>query len=108
MAEVDDDATSARFEPFRDEAGECVLLVAGEVDLSNATKFRSAVDAMLLSNPPRLVVDVRELTFMDSSGLAILLQTAATLDAVVLRHPQSSILRLIETTGVTSVLKVEA
>lgn len=55
MAEVDDDVTSARFEPLRDAAGECVLLVAGEVDLSNATKFRSSV---------------------------------------VLRHPQTSVLRL--------------
>jgi hypothetical protein len=51
MAEVDDDATSARFEPFRDDAGECVLLVAGEVDLSNASQLRRAVEAMLGANP---------------------------------------------------------
>ena len=107
MAEVDDDATSARFEPFRDDAGECVLLVAGEVDLSNASQLRRAVEAMLGANPARLVLDVRELTFMDSSGLAVLLQAAAKLETLVLRHAQSSIIRLIETTGVTSVLSVE-
>ncbi|MEO8693669.1 MAG: STAS domain-containing protein [Acidimicrobiales bacterium] len=107
MAAVDDDATSARFEPCRDDAGECVLHVAGEVDLSNAPQLRRAIESMRVANPARLVLDVRELTFMDSSGLAVLLQAAAKLDALVLRHAQSSIIRLIETTGVTSVLSVE-
>ncbi|MEO5841720.1 MAG: STAS domain-containing protein [Acidimicrobiales bacterium] len=107
MAEVHEDATSARFAPFRDDAGVCVLRVAGEVDMSNAAQLRSAVDAMLAENPQRLVLDVRELTFMDSSGLAVLLQAAVKIEALILRHAQRSIVRLIETTGVTSVLQVE-
>jgi anti-sigma B factor antagonist len=107
MAGVDDDATSARFETLRDEAGECVLFVAGEVDLSNATLLRDEVEEMLVSNPSRIVLDVRELTFMDSSGLAVLLQAAAKLEALVVRNPQSSVRRMLEASGVTSVVKME-
>ena len=107
MAEVDGGATSARFEPVADETGECVLHVSGEVDLANAGLLRQAIEAFLASAPPRLVVDVRDLTFMDSSGLAVLLQAAAKVAQVVVRHPRSMIRRLIETTGVTSILQME-
>jgi anti-anti-sigma factor len=106
MAQVDDDAMSARFEPV-DEAGESVLRISGEIDLSNAEGLKQAIDAYLATGPPRLVLDVRELTFMDSSGLAVMLRAATKVAAVVVRHPRNSIRRLIETTGVTSVLVTE-
>ena len=107
MAHVDDGATSARFELVVDEAGECALHVSGEVDLSNAAMLRQAIETFLESAPPRLVLDVHDLTFMDSSGLAVMLQAAAKVDAVVVRHPRNIIRRLIETTGVTSVVQIE-
>ena len=107
MADVDDGATSARFERVGDEASECVLHVSGEVDLSNAALLRQAVEGFLVSARPRLVLDVHELTFMDSSGLAVLLQAAAKVEAVVVRHPRDVIRRLIETTGVTDILQME-
>ena len=109
MADVDDDATSARFEPASDEAGDCVLRVSGEVDMSNVALLHKAIDSLLASEPRRLVLDVRDLTFMDSSGLAVLLQIAGqNVEPVVLRHPRSIIRRLVETTGVTSVLQMES
>ena len=107
MAEVDDGATSARFDPVADETGECVLHVSGEVDLANAVLLRQAIEALLASAQPRLVFDVRDLTFMDSSGLAVLLRAATTVAALVVRHPRNSIRRLIETTGVTGFLQIE-
>jgi anti-sigma B factor antagonist len=107
MADLDGDATSARFETASDEAGECVLRVSGEVDLSNVALLREAIESFVASSPPRIVLDVGDLTFMDSSGLAALLQIAARVDAVVLRHPRKIIRRLIETTGVESILTME-
>jgi anti-sigma B factor antagonist len=107
MADVDDDATSARFERLGDETGESALHVAGEVDLSNAALLRQAIEEFLASAPPRLVLDVHELTFMDSSGLAVLLQAATRVEAVVVRHPRDVIRRLLETTGVTHILQME-
>ena len=107
MADVDGQATSARFETMSDEVGECVLRVSGEVDLSNVALFREAIESCVSSSPPRLVLDVGDLTFMDSSGLAVLLRAATRLDSVVLRHPCSIIRRLIETTGVSTILTME-
>lgn len=107
MADVDDDAISARFERVGDETGECVLHVSGEVDLSNAALLRQAIAGFLVSAPTRLVVDVHELTFMDSSGLAVLLQAATKVEAVVVRRPRDVVRRLLETTGVTHILQME-
>ena len=107
MADLNGDATSAWFETASDETGECVLRVSGEVDLSNVALLREAVESFVASSPPRVVLDVGDLTFMDSSGLAALLQVATRVDAVVLRHPRNIICRLIETTGVSSILTTE-
>jgi len=107
MADLDGDATSARFEAAPDEAGECVLRVSGEIDLSNVALLRAAIEPFVASSPPRIVLDVGDLTFMDGSGLAALLQMATRVDAVVLRHPRNIIRRLIETTGVESILTME-
>lgn len=106
MASVDGGAPSARFEPV-DEAGERVLQISGEIDLSNAELLKQAIDTHLAGAPPRLVLDVRDLIFMDSSGLAVVLRAAARVTTVVIRHPRNSIRRLIETTGVTSLLQIE-
>jgi anti-anti-sigma factor len=105
MADVDGDL--ARFEHASDETGEALLRVSGELDLSNATLLRDALDTSLAADPPRLVLEVGDLTFMDSSGLAVLLQAARRVDLVILRNPRDVIRRLVDTTGVASVLKME-
>jgi len=50
------------------EAGRSVVHVHGELDVSTAPMLGAALLAML-DQPEALVVDVRSVTFMDSSGL---------------------------------------
>ena len=57
------------------EAPDCTLVcAAGELDLAVCGKVEHAVDALLDAGCPAVVVDLRELTFIDSSGVRELLR----------------------------------
>jgi anti-sigma B factor antagonist len=50
---------------------ESVVRVAGEVDIDTAPRLRTALDDALRSGAP-VVLDLTEVTFMDSSGFGVL------------------------------------
>jgi anti-anti-sigma factor len=50
-----------------------VLRAQGEVDLASADRLDEALDSAGGSNSGRLVLDLRGLTFIDSSGLRVVL-----------------------------------
>ncbi len=45
------------------------LVLRGELDIATAPRMQEAVDAALAEAPELLVLDLRELSFLDSSGL---------------------------------------
>lgn len=55
-----------------EERGVWVVTAVGDVDVSNATKLRDALDRVLVNGESRLVVDLRGVSFMDSTGLGVL------------------------------------
>lgn len=58
--------------------GEMVrLALAGEFDLSNASHVEDALKEIERERPPVLVLDLRELTFMDSTGLRVMVSADA-------------------------------
>ena len=66
-----------------------IVTVRGEIDIVSAPEF----EEKLLTVGSTIVVDLRHLDFMDSSGLAVLLRRNATLDG-------SSELRLVVKPGI--------
>ena len=50
--------------------------------------------------------DLSALTFMDSSGIAMLLRVAERADPVVLLRPSDTIKRIIGATGLTEVFEI--
>src|SRR5436853_6173149 len=50
-----------------------VLPLAGEIDLSVSPEIGSTFDEMVRTKPPRVVVDLTNVTYIDSSGLAVLI-----------------------------------
>jgi anti-anti-sigma factor len=90
-----------------DDAGNPVVRLSGEVDLSNADTVRAAVEQIVGRGPVRLVFDLAGLDFLDSSGLAVLLATAERVP-VVLRRPKPIVQRLVETTGLSEILRIES
>src|SRR3954447_26886706 len=50
-----------------------LVAIHGDVDLKTARLFRDALDEAAQEGKPRLIVDMSEVPFMDSSGLAALI-----------------------------------
>ena len=49
-----------------------IVSVAGEVDVYTAAQLRSALDEEVAAEHVQLVVDLDEVTFLDSTGLGVL------------------------------------
>jgi anti-sigma B factor antagonist len=50
----------------------CVVTVRGEVDLANAADLEACLRRALAGSPSAVVLDLEALTFIDSSGLRVL------------------------------------
>jgi len=90
----------------RHQDGVPVISVTGELDLTNAGEVRSAVEAVVSDHDQRVVFEVSELTFMDSSGIALLASVTRRAREVELRDPTPIVRRLIEMTGLDKVLRI--
>jgi anti-anti-sigma factor len=52
-----------------------VLRVLGELDLATASALEHHIEIAWSNDPPALVLDLKELTFMDCRGVRLILQT---------------------------------
>jgi anti-sigma B factor antagonist len=91
--------------------GVVCLAVAGEVDLDSADVLRAAIDEALAGEAGvALVVDLDHVTFLDSTGIAVLVagRHAAAERGWVLRvvNPRGMVRRVLEITGVLPSLEV--
>lgn len=91
------------------EAG-AYLIVQGEVDISSADRLRDHLDTVFGEGCHRIVVDLENVSFLDSTGLGVLvgaLKRARAADGeLVLLCTQRSILSILETTGLRRVFTV--
>ena len=59
----------------RKQGDALVLSVRGEIDLHNSPELRAVLlDLMSRSNPKRLVLDLGQVPYMDSSAIAVLVE----------------------------------
>jgi anti-sigma B factor antagonist len=57
----------------------CLVRVHGEIDLSNAHEVSSEIGVAMGQEARRLVVDLSDITYPDSAGVALLLRLAERL-----------------------------
>jgi anti-anti-sigma factor len=109
MAELNDElATTVEIDTRLDPTGAQIVMLSGELDSSNAASLQERMAAITADRPPRLIFDLASLGFMDSAGIAVLIGAATQLDSVSVRNPSPIIRRVIETTGLSSVLAIES
>jgi anti-sigma B factor antagonist len=58
-----------------------VLPLEGEIDLHVSPRVAGALGAMIESKPHRLVVDLSRVSYIDSSGLAVLIEGMQNVEA---------------------------
>ena len=96
-------------EVFR-ERGDTILLVRGDVDMATAPRLWESVE-QVLPGSERVIVDLREVDFLDSSGLSVFVRAQRRLchagGALVLRSPNSKVRRVLDLTGLAQVLTIE-
>ena len=88
-----------------------VVRLSGEIDLSNAEALGAAAEGAVSNRARGLVLDLSEVTFLDSTGLRLVFRLARRLrdrqQALRLVVPDGArIARLLTLSGVTSVAEV--
>lgn len=89
-----------------------VVGAEGEIDLGTVDALRSAASEVVRSKPQSIIFDLRKVTYIDSSGLGILLaarkQIGKSADAVVVVTGQPSVIQSLKITGLDRVLRIQA
>lgn len=84
----------------------------GEIDHHSAVGVRSDIDALIFEVRPRkIVLDLSEISFMDSSGLGLIMgRYALARDlgcAMTLRAPSVAVMKILSLAGMERMIKIE-
>lgn len=87
-----------------------LVIIAGELDASTASYLYDALSDLELADARHVVIDLAKVTFMDSTGLSVLVTEHKRLEhdngKLTIFSPPSSIRRLFEITGLTKTLDI--
>lgn len=82
-----------------------IVRAVGELDANSAQHLRAAFDELFAAGHPTVVADLEGVSFIDSSGLSVLIaaykQASARDVKLSLRSPSAAVIRLLEMTGQT-------
>lgn len=88
-----------------------VLALAGELDLSSAPELERALEEASAQAVERLILDLAELSFMDSTGVSVLIRAKQEAEArggvIAVRAPNGQVRRLLGLVGLLDRLEVE-
>ncbi|MCC2335534.1 STAS domain-containing protein [Cellulomonas sp. zg-Y766] len=87
-----------------------VVHVAGEIDVSSAVRLRERLSLLIAEQHTDLVVDLTGVTFMDSTGLGLLVGTLKRVriagGRLVLVVASERLLKVFRITGLTQVFTI--
>jgi anti-sigma B factor antagonist len=82
-----------------DDPAAPVIHLAGELDLASVESVKAGIGPYLAGAPVHVTFDLEKLTFMDSSGIALLVQVSNDVDRVSLVNVSPIVHRVLEATG---------
>ena len=87
-----------------------ILDVTGEIDIYTTPQFKEAVSAAIDENKPAIVINMANVTYMDSSGFGTLLSATKRLrpvdGALYLANCNDSIQRMLQITRLNTIFGV--
>lgn len=98
---------------FDKDCDKLIARISGELDLVIADKFRTAVDQALdRGNCSKLILDLSRVTFIDSSGLGVILGRYKRLTpqggVMAIVAPQPQVEKILEFSGIKRIIKLYA
>jgi anti-anti-sigma factor len=99
------------------EDGIRAFSVRGELDMNTAPELENSLEGVSTADDARVVIDLTECDFIDSTGIALIVRSWQRLDSggesggegqLVLCCDNSQVMRLLRITGVDSSISVHA
>lgn len=89
--------------------GEVRLAIRGELDLLTAPLLAAAVERVIASDVPKVVLDCEELTYLDSTGIAVLIRAwdgmkGRATAPVVVTNLSESVRRVLDVCGIINLV----
>lgn len=95
-----------------DLADTSVIRLHGELDMAAGGVLHTALRQALATGAPSIVLDLTELTFVDSAGLSLFLgarnQAVAQHKTLTLRNPTGTVLKVLRLIGADRLMSIEA
>jgi anti-sigma B factor antagonist len=91
----------------QDDPAGTIVAVTGELDLLSAPRLRTALDALVRSNPRHIAIDLTATTFMDSAGVHVLVDACnAAGGHLAVISPEGPVRQVIDVLGLNQALNV--
>ncbi|MCM1269140.1 MAG: STAS domain-containing protein [Ruminococcus flavefaciens] len=96
---------------IKSENGSAIAKLSGEIDHHNAKELRTQLDKFIISaQPPELVMDFKNITFMDSSGIGLIMGRSKLMKEcggrLEVRNSQPYIKRVLKLSGIERIVKI--
>lgn len=92
------------------DGGTLTVALRGRLDTGTAPELEQALDGAL-DGVTKLIFDLAELEYLSSAGLRVLLSAQKRMNrqgTMLVRHPNAIITEILEVTGFSDILTVEA
>jgi anti-sigma B factor antagonist len=96
---VAEDPPSLEVSVTREDPSSPIIHLAGELDLASVEAAKAGIAPYLAAKPAQVTFDLEKLTFMDSSGIALLVQVSNDVGSVSLSHVPPIVHRVLDATG---------
>lgn len=92
--------------------GSFIISLEGEIDHHSAVSVRQEIDELLLEKrPKRVYLDLSHISFMDSSGLGLIMGRYALLKdlggTMILLNPALRVQKILNLAGMERIIKIE-
>ena len=97
---------------YKMDDGVLEVKLMGEIDHHSAVSVRSDIDGLIFDlRPQKVVLDLSEISFMDSSGLGLIMGRYALIKdfggTLSLRAPTVAVMKILTLAGMERMIKIE-
>ncbi len=95
---------------FEKDSDSWIFKIAGELDLETSNNFKNILNDSINQKMANIVLDCSELTFIDSTGLGILINTYKKIKddqyVINIKNPKQNVNKLLNITGLNTLFEV--